>query len=133
MHKRRVIYAIQSTSRGPGAYMHRLVLGVTDPKIQVDHRDRDGLNNQCENLRIADSRLNHLNSDVRFDSTSGFRGVSWYSRGQKWRAHVSLDRRYRHLGLFDDPIEAAKARDEYLISRLTLARCLELNCLNFPR
>lgn len=31
--------------------MHRWIMGVTDPEIEVDHRDNDGLNNQRYNLR----------------------------------------------------------------------------------
>jgi hypothetical protein len=40
--------------------MHRFLLGISDPKVQVDHRDRNGLNNSRSNLRtrpIKDCRL----------------------------------------------------------------------------
>jgi hypothetical protein len=33
--------------------MQRFILGVTDPEMQVDHRDRNGLNNQKYNLTPA--------------------------------------------------------------------------------
>lgn len=32
-------------------YMHRLILGLTDPKIVVDHRNHDGLDNRRENIK----------------------------------------------------------------------------------
>lgn len=39
--------------------MHRLVMGVTDPLVKVDHRDNDGLNNRRENLRPCTHKQNH--------------------------------------------------------------------------
>lgn len=38
--------------------MHRMILGLTDPDIEADHRDNDGLNNQRENLRPCSHREN---------------------------------------------------------------------------
>ena len=43
-------YAITKINRKE-VRMHRLVLGVEDPEILVDHKDRDRLNNQRTNLR----------------------------------------------------------------------------------
>jgi len=34
-----------SGRRGKTIFMHRLILGVTDPAIKVDHHDGNGLNN----------------------------------------------------------------------------------------
>lgn len=48
-------YAIAKTwIPGTGArtvLMHRLIMGLTDPLIEGDHKDNDGLNNQRYNLR----------------------------------------------------------------------------------
>jgi hypothetical protein len=38
--------------------MHRVILGVTDPHVQVDHRDNDGLNNIRDNLRTCTHKQN---------------------------------------------------------------------------
>lgn len=38
--------------------MHRIILGVTDPDLEVDHRDNDGLNNQRGNLRTCTHQEN---------------------------------------------------------------------------
>ena len=42
-------------------YMHREIMNINNPKIYVDHKDHDGLNNRKENLRISDNRLNQYN------------------------------------------------------------------------
>src|SRR6185437_12792771 len=64
--KDRQICAITMTSRNPGPrkrlYLHRVLLGITDPTIMVDHIDRDSLNNRRSNLRIATHAENMRNA-----------------------------------------------------------------------
>src|ERR1035437_1832887 len=81
------IYACRSKHEGRHVQqvrMHRLILGVNDPEVDVDHKDNDGLNNQRRNLRLTPNQNTH-NSRLREDNTSGFKGVSWYGPTQKWR------------------------------------------------
>ena len=60
--------------------MHRVLLGLTDPKIFPDHKDGDGLNNQRYNLRIATPSQNVINSKTSGkDKTSIYRGVSFFT------------------------------------------------------
>src|SRR3990167_9056919 len=49
-------------NRKKRVYLHRLVLGLTDPKKQVDHIDRDKLNNQKRNLRVVNNSVNQHNN-----------------------------------------------------------------------
>lgn len=53
--------------------MNRVVMGVTDPNIFVDHIDRNPLNNQKYNLRLATQSENQCNRPHR--AISGFKGV----------------------------------------------------------
>lgn len=107
--------------------MHRLILGVTDPKIHVDHKDRDGRNNQKENLRIVTHAQNMMNRKRPIQNTSGFKGVHPHKQSGKWRATIAVNGKDRSLGLFLCPIEAAKAYD-------TAAKVYygEFARLNFP-
>ncbi len=89
----------------------RMLLGVTDPNVEVDHKDHDGLNNQRYNLRISLSKQNAQNRRLRLDNTSGFKGVTWHGKTKKWRARLHVDGREKSLGLFSDPLEAACAYD----------------------
>ncbi len=41
--------------------MHRLILGLTDPKVFGEHKDHNGLNNQRGNLRLATNAQNQCN------------------------------------------------------------------------
>lgn len=88
--------------------MHRLLLGLTDPKIQVDHRDGDGLNNRRENIRACTASENQWNTGAQINNSSGFKGVNWDKQCRKWKAAIWVNGKRKHLGLHDTP-EAAYA------------------------
>jgi len=69
-------------------------------KDQVDHQDRNGLNNQRSNLRPATTAQNVSNRPILRSNTSGVVGVSWVTRDSKWRAQVG-DSAARHIRYFD--------------------------------
>ena len=78
----------------------------------VDHIDRNPLNNELSNLREVTRRESNLNRGMQSTNTSGFRGVNRKSRGQKWVARIQSEGRNRHLGHFDCKEEAARAYDK---------------------
>lgn len=86
-------------------YMHRLFLGF--PACQVDHRDRDGLNNTRQNIREATAKENRRNTPPRSTNTSGFKGVTWSKKVHRWQAQIDC----RFLGYFDSLEDAAHAFD----------------------
>ena len=92
--------------------MHRQIMGVIDPKIEVDHIDGDTLNCQEENLRLSTRSQNCRNRGVDKRSTSGFKGVSKVIGCDKWRAYIVLNYKQKSLGRFRSPHEAAKAYDK---------------------
>lgn len=77
-----------------------------------DHIDRDPLNNRRSNLREATHRENMRNCSKRRDNTSGYIGVTWNKKVNKWEAQLSLNHKNLHLGKFIDKEEALKARLE---------------------
>lgn len=68
-------------------YMHRDIMGVTDPKVYVDHRDHDGLNNQKSNLRISDNRFNQYNVGKKSTSKQKYKNIRKLS-GDRWQVRV---------------------------------------------
>lgn len=89
--------------------MHRLVLGVTDALTYVDHIDRNPLNNQKSNLRLATPKQNAQNRKSHRGSSSKYRGVSWYEHCKRWVAYGTLDGKHQVVGYFTDEYEAAVA------------------------
>jgi hypothetical protein len=90
-------------------YMHRVVSGVPSG-VLTDHRDQDTLNNRRDNLRAANHCQNGYNRRKHVDNTSGYKGVGRW--GDRWRAFIAADRRDIHIGLFNSPLEAARAYND---------------------
>lgn len=89
--------------------MHKIITG-TDEYITIDHINREKLDNRKENFRYATKSENRINSKIRTDNTSGIQGVR-FEQG-KWRARISVNGKYVHLGMFDNFQEAVKTRLE---------------------
>ncbi len=92
--------------------MHRFILKVSNPTVEVDHKDHNGLNNQRLNLRKATGQQNKHHSRKRVDNTSGFKGVHWDAARQQWKATIKLDSKTKHLGYFGKVKDAANVYDK---------------------
>jgi hypothetical protein len=93
--------------------LHRFILGVTNPSVQVDHRDRNGLNCQRRNLRRATRQENCQNQSIVVNNTSGYKGVCWGPKEKKWKAQICVGGgKRKHLGCFSTVEEAAEAYDK---------------------
>ena len=93
-------------------YVHRLVwlyhYGVM-PLGMIDHIDMDRSNNRIENLREATPTQNSMNRLKTKSNSSGFKGVSFHEKTQKWRAACSVNGSRKYLGLYKSPEEAHAA------------------------
>jgi hypothetical protein len=93
-------------------YMHRLIMGITNPIVIIDHKNGNGIDNRKCNLRICNCSNNSANKTMQKNNTSGFKGVSWKKDVKKWRVKVIKDGVNYSAGYYDDIIEAAKAYDK---------------------
>jgi hypothetical protein len=80
------------------------------PKGDVDHIDGDGLNNKWDNLRDVTHSQNLMNSAVRSDSTSGYKGVSYDKARDRWYAYINIGGKRKMLGRHRTMQEAVTAR-----------------------
>lgn len=106
-------YAIRRVGHAGGIIcMHRLILGLIKPKQKADHKDRDTLNNQRSNLRIATHAENMSNRRVFKNSSSKYLGVHWFKRDKKWYATITKDNKKQTIGSFSEEDQAALAYNE---------------------
>lgn len=89
--------------------MHQFIMGQSHP--EVDHRDFNGLNNQKNNLRNCTHSQNTKSLNLKKNNTSGFKGVSFSRKSNKWQSHIFPDGKSVYLGLFKSPELAAAAYD----------------------
>lgn len=93
---------------GCGYLAHRLIWMHHHGKLpdrQIDHIDRDKLNNRIENLRDVPQSINLLNRDK--PNKTGFAGVT--KARNKFRAGLGIFGKTVHLGTFDTAEEAHEA------------------------
>lgn len=115
-HHRNTYYArchlpTQPDGSRPVLSMHNLIgfhLGIT---AVVDHKNGDGLDNRGCNLRAAPHGLNAANRCKlqTYQTSSRFKGVCRFR--SKWRAYIQDGGKLKHLGLFTEEVEAARAYD----------------------
>jgi hypothetical protein len=91
--------------------MHRMIMKVTNPKIKVDHRNHNGLDNQKHNLRKATHKENMRNQSPRRNKLSLYKGVSvkQIKSGIRYVATITKNNKRLHIGTFEDEIECALA------------------------
>lgn len=102
-------YAVRTDRNKETIPMHR-VIADTPLGLECDHIDRDKLNNQRSNLRNCTHAQNQMNT-YSTRNTSGYKGVHFRKDIKKWCARIKLNGVKKHLGVFEDIKEAAKAYD----------------------
>ncbi len=89
--------------------LHRFILEVTDPTIEIDHIDRDPLNNTKANLRIVSRSENQANRQSK--------GYCYNKEKDTWEAYVQRDGKRLWREYFKTETEAKTAvklaREEY--------------------
>lgn len=87
-------------------YMYKCILGV-DSQTEVDHKNRNRLDNQRNNLRICTRRQNTCNT-TKHGGASKYKGVTWHKANSKWQVQIVTPEKRIYLGCFESEIEAAQ-------------------------
>jgi len=95
--------------------LHRFILGVTDPKVYVDHKDRNGLNCQRDNIRISTPQQNCCNSKVHKDSKTGYKGVTYNKKTHRYSAQINHKGVKYTIGTYITPYMAMLAYNKKAI------------------
>lgn len=102
------------TEAGIRVWMHHAIAErhglVFEPEL--DHRDRNGINNQKANFRSATRSQQQANRGLRNDNSSSYKGVSRYKKTARWRARITHEGKVYYLGNYDTAIAAARAYDQ---------------------
>lgn len=98
-------------SEGDGSnilYMSRII--VNAPKgFVVDHINGNKLDNRKLNLRICSHRQNMMNQRPQKGRSSIYKGVSLCKRSGKFRAYITVNKKFKSIGTFELEEDAANA------------------------
>lgn len=81
-------------------------------RVQYDHIDRNPLNNQKHNLRLATDKQNAQNRTKRRNASSKFKGVSWTPKVNRWACYICIDGKQVWLGYHETEDAAARRYNE---------------------
>lgn len=82
-----------------------------DPSMYVDHKDQNTLNNRIQNLRMVTIQENGKNRKLNKNNNSGYVGIYWYKKLNKWRVTCKESGKKIHGGSYIKIEDAIKARD----------------------
>ena len=92
---------------------HRIIWAMMTgewPAHQIDHINENPSDNRWCNLRSATKSQNMMNITKIKSNTSGHKGVGWHVQTKKWRAYINVNKKMKHLGLFETKEEAIATR-----------------------
>lgn len=99
--------------------LHRVIwifhFGHTNKEI--DHVDGNTKNNNIENLREVTRNQNQYNHKINKRNTSGYKGISFDKKRNKWTVRFNVKKTPIYFGRFDDlelaELVAIEARNKY--------------------
>lgn len=87
--------------------MHNEILGFQEGK-EIDHINRNGLNNQRKNLRFVTHQENLRNKTKKGSGFSGVIGIDWKEAIKKWQVRFYYYKKIYYIGVFKDLKDAKK-------------------------
>ena len=93
--------------------VHRLIWAIVYgyfPENQIDHIDRNKVNNRVENLREVSDSCNKRNRGNSVANSSGVRGVGYDKSRGSWKAYINIGPRVVNLTRSKDFTEAVAYR-----------------------
>ena len=90
---------------GKNISLHHLVF-PKEEGMHSDHINRKKEDNRICNLRNITPTENYINRGLTIRNTSGYLGVSWNIKSEKWMASIRINKKSKNLGYYDDPQEA---------------------------
>jgi len=97
--------------------IYTLMFGEIPKGYWIDHKDRNVLNNDIDNLRLCTPAQSAHNVGLKTTNKSGFKGVTYEKRMKKWQAASTINGVKKYLGYFETPELASEKYKEFVLKR----------------
>jgi len=90
--------------------LHRIIMSPPGD-MQIDHKNKNKLDNRRCNLRVCTNSENQMNRGKTKANTTGYKGVNKDKRlkRKKYRARITAGKKTYHLGIYEKLDEAGTA------------------------
>lgn len=109
---------VRTCFKGKSITLHRLIMNASQNQ-QVDHINRNKLDNRRYNLRFATHQQNQCNKGLMSNNSTGYKGTCYDKRSNRIMAYINYKKVRTYLGYFPPTenglIEAAKAYNQKAI------------------
>jgi hypothetical protein len=91
--------------------MHGIIMNcIKGFKITPDHDNKNRLDNRRNNLRLSTRSEQQMNHNKNIKNTSGIIGVNWDKFYSRWLVRISINKKSKNIGYFDDLQDAIITR-----------------------
>lgn len=68
-----------------------------------------------DNCRFTDRHIQIVNQRIRRENKSGYKGVWWNEKEERWESYININHKKYHLGKYKNKKEAVEARNKFII------------------
>lgn len=102
-------YVISTSSHRKKLRLHNFIMRFEpQKKVFIDHINRNPLDCRKCNLRLVTAQQNSMNKSIQKNSTTGYAGVTFSKRSNKYRVRIGLNNKRIELGENRDPVVCAQ-------------------------
>lgn len=106
---------------GHSIYFHRLITG--NPNCEVDHINKDTLDNRKNNLSFKSNSDNRINTNMRTNNTTQIKGVCYNKKTKEYHVEFGyLNKRYysKHFKIIEEAVYMRYLYEQHFIPQYSI-------------